>query len=524
MSGFEVAGVVLGIIPLLDEGLKFYKHRSKEIIHHEESMNQLIATLHYQHIRFRSSCERLLDGLVKGSELKALLDEPSEKGWLEALNGGLETRLRQRLGHDLYFFSSTIRSLVSNFAVLNGILGLQETQRWYSTTKYSRRKWHKETWKTIKDCLQHDRHSKVLAAIEAGNSRLETVLPSVVEIESTVRRAQKADISRWESLLLEDRAGTPEGSERFRMAFSVQYDQSTTATDAMSWTEVIATPKEEDDDSENLRAASRVRFGTANTPDVILSDLPMVNQQITGLCNILMHTTNNQDSRCLGFIPEAKHKHYIHLIPSLSAPCQRNAVSLFQLLQSHGRISSPVPLGIELLDKYELAVLLASSLLQLHATSWLDNLWSTKDIHFIPSAPDMLLRDCAFIARNFPQQSQAPLRERSSTSVRKLVIQNEAIVALGITLIELSVMATLDSKETESDRAIPDLVDLQTARRLAETIKRNNVREWNNVIDICLRCSFHVKPDFEKKEFRQEYYECVVAPLQKLYDDAKAVP
>lgn len=402
----------------------------------------------------------------------------------------------------------------------------------------------------MKDCLQHNRHSEILAAIDVGNSRLETVLPSVGETERAAGRAQKADISRWESirrsakslycaiccgwlcqctthaaqLLLEDRVGRVEGSERFRIAFSATYGQSTAVTDAVAWTEVIAIPKEEDVDSDEPQPASRVRFGMTSTTNVIVSGLPIVNQQITDLCDTLMHTANGQDIRCLGFIPEAKHKHYIHLVQPPPAPCKRDAVSLFELLQSNGRMSSPVSLGIELLDKYELAALMASSLLQLHATSWLDGSWSAKDIHFVPSAPDMPLRDCAFIARKFPHQNQVQLRNSPSTSARQLVIQNEAIVALGITLIELSIMATLDSKETEPDRAIPDLTDIQTARRLADTIQRNNVREWNSIIGICLRCSFHAKPDFEKKEFRQEYYEYVVAPLQKLADDAKPEP
>lgn len=128
MSGFEIAGIVLGAWPLLEQGLEFYKKRSKEIVHHEESMNDLILDLHRQHLRFRSSCERALVSLVKDSELKILLDNPHEKQWKIMLDAGLDDKLRQKFGDGFHWYIDTIGRIFKNFNELHKIVGLIGSQ------------------------------------------------------------------------------------------------------------------------------------------------------------------------------------------------------------------------------------------------------------------------------------------------------------------------------------------------------------------------------------------------------------
>lgn len=128
MSGFEIAGVVLGAWPLLEEGLKFYKARSKEIIHHEESMNDLILTLHYQHLRFRSSCERAVASLVNDNELELLLDDPGEKQWRTILDAGLDGKLKRSLGKGFHLYIQTTKSIVKNLTELHKVVGLAGSQ------------------------------------------------------------------------------------------------------------------------------------------------------------------------------------------------------------------------------------------------------------------------------------------------------------------------------------------------------------------------------------------------------------
>lgn len=87
--------------------------------------------------------------------------------------------------------------------------------------------------------------------------------------------------------------------------------------------------------------------------------------------------------------------------------------------------------------------------------------------------------------------------------------------------VELSTSATLDSKETDGDRQLPVLADYTTAQRLAKQAKRDNVRQWSSVVDVCFRCQFENDPDLDNKKFREKVFSSAVAPLQRLYEEAQ---
>jgi hypothetical protein len=124
MSGFEVSGLVLGAMPLLVEALQFYKSRAKDILRHEEVMNELIRKLHAEHVLFRSTCTRLIDGLVADDKMEDLLDSATEAAWAKALADGLEDKLKDRLSSAYHFCTSTIRNIGKNLVALEAVIGL----------------------------------------------------------------------------------------------------------------------------------------------------------------------------------------------------------------------------------------------------------------------------------------------------------------------------------------------------------------------------------------------------------------
>lgn len=133
----------------------------------------------------------------------------------------------------------------------------------------------------------------------------------------------------------------------------------------------------------------------------------------------------------------------------------------------------------------------------------------------------MLPRDCIFLEERFPQSvvAQSPADD---TALRKLAVRNEPIFALGVVLLELSSLDTISSRETESDRKIPALSDGAAAVRLFEAAQAQSheVPAWNSVVQTCLQCGFHEPPDFDRREFRQEYFDNVVSSLHQLYTSA----
>jgi hypothetical protein len=239
------------------------------------------------------------------------------------------------------------------------------------------------------------------------------------------------------------------------------------------------------------------------------------------MCHSLQDSKSGPD--CIGFIDEQKRKHYLYLC--LSSPLtseMRKPVSLFDLLSRGGKVTDPLTLEIYLLDRYQLALILASSVLQLHTTSWLDQRWCSRDIYFMARKSEAYPGECAYIMRSFASSSNVSNSLALCAPPRQIAIRNETIFALGKTLLELSIGATLESRQVAEDN-INELIDCATARRLQKEpkLQRENVKEWNEVVERCLHCQFRSSPDLQKDSFRQEFYHDIIAPLQKLYEDAK---
>ena len=97
MSGIEVAGLVLGAIPIVITGLEKYIQgvaTVKRYFRYKNELKSLLRALSTEYDIFRNSCEELLEGLVPVQRLSFLLQDPGGKPWKDA---SLEKRLKQRL-------------------------------------------------------------------------------------------------------------------------------------------------------------------------------------------------------------------------------------------------------------------------------------------------------------------------------------------------------------------------------------------------------------------------------------------
>jgi len=321
---------------------------------------------------------------------------------------------------------------------------------------------------------------------------------------------------------LEDRATGRKGSHRFKLSFKIpETGDKGQSVESSVWKNAEFEAVESESHPSNLpRSPGGVAFASVDT---VSSPNLKVEKHIKDLCKELTQPSCQLAVHCIGYLLQEECRHYIY-IPErrLTSDQPRNTITLYNLLSNKGQLGAHYTFGSAATDRYELALLLASSLLQLHATSWLGDWWSTDDIHILPRNSSMSFKDCTFVMQNFPSSVVAKGSQRNQTTTRQMVIRNEAMFRLGATLVELSTVATLEAQEEVDDHRITEeLTDFNTAERLSKAVALNNALEWNAVVDRCLRCGFHAPPDFTRKEFRAEFYQCVVGPLEKLYNDSK---
>lgn len=126
MSGFEIAGVVLGALPLVISVYEVYRERTKDIFEYSEAMNGFLRALHLAHARLRHSVEKILQDLVDDQLFAELLNNPKTRRWSDL---GLDRKLRERLGDSYFGYVETIKTIRGSIALLERLIGHDEKSK-----------------------------------------------------------------------------------------------------------------------------------------------------------------------------------------------------------------------------------------------------------------------------------------------------------------------------------------------------------------------------------------------------------
>ncbi|KAK1777257.1 hypothetical protein QBC45DRAFT_417342 [Copromyces sp. CBS 386.78] len=108
MSGFEIAGIALAILPLAVEAFKVYKTYFPSSKKFQEDLKQLVQDLTSERLRLYNTCDRLLGPLLdQTTTAKGLLEDPRSPKWkkigpqfdaqLRTLLDGTYTKFQEQL-------------------------------------------------------------------------------------------------------------------------------------------------------------------------------------------------------------------------------------------------------------------------------------------------------------------------------------------------------------------------------------------------------------------------------------------
>lgn len=127
MSGIEVAGLVLGALPLLISGMEHYRDgadRILDVVRYKAMIGDLVCYFDTATARFNLTCEKLLGSLtLSDAQFNELLETPGGEAWKQPF---LEVQLSARLGRSYKAYSSTTIHLYKKINQLAGKLGLDK--------------------------------------------------------------------------------------------------------------------------------------------------------------------------------------------------------------------------------------------------------------------------------------------------------------------------------------------------------------------------------------------------------------
>jgi hypothetical protein len=241
--------------------------------------------------------------------------------------------------------------------------------------------------------------------------------------------------------------------------------------------------------------------------------------RIDDFCRIIHQSLHGKQTLCLCLDTKGDlHGTFATKMPQ--SPKLADTITLEELLSSStGSRSARKTLTRR--DRHQLAVNLASSLLQLHSTPWLDMFWSKKDISFLLTDPQTIAIDSAqpYVSQTFLSQANTSDQHMTKTRTKEFHA-NPSILALGILLLELYFGETLETaREVENsvfDYETNGTMLLCEALGWVDSVTDDISFKYLQAAQHCIKCFFETRSkSLMDEEFRQAVCEKVLVPLQE---------
>ncbi|KAH7330211.1 hypothetical protein BKA65DRAFT_480368 [Rhexocercosporidium sp. MPI-PUGE-AT-0058] len=262
----------------------------------------------------------------------------------------------------------------------------------------------------------------------------------------------------------------------------------------------------------------KAKLSFAVTPDPV-NDL--TNPRITNLCTTIANCSADHSYGCL----KGEHQQYI-VHPLCKANDQpQKCVTLESLLSK----SSPISLSRR--QRLQIALILASSHVQLHPTPWLKSKWSKKDILFLHDAqdPSKICTDQPYISRSLSKAIKQTQENATSPSMNDSYAFQDSIRNLGIMLLELCFGAAIEDHKMRQNMPPVDeqwlqVINYDTATKWARDVVEEAGPEFHDAVTWCLHHTPEsVGADGLEDKWREDMFVKVVEPLKNCHDQLIAV-
>ncbi|KAI8940840.1 hypothetical protein NX059_002101 [Plenodomus lindquistii] len=567
MSGIEVAGLVLGCLPLIIQGIESYNEGLdpiKSFMRWEQQLPQFIRKLRTQHVHYALSIRYLLEPITSEVELSEMLADPgsSQQLWKSK---DMAMRLQDRLQESYQAYHSTITDIERITKLIASKLDLDRANELTRNDleaivaanpkkgdKFELRKRIRfgMSKKTIKGLLNElDECNKELERFSEKTEKIQSYRKSVKPSNTArVRRLQGYAKSLHESLTLcwsctcksshksslrldqrEDvfaTAGRKTASSS-KTSFNISFSTIDVDNKQSPWlwqAAEVCVEEDYDEDKPNTapmlsprpKMTKSVSFGTL-PPYSILDPVTGSASQLQEIKDLCASIQQQKGTSAIGFSLDSKSilrgVYPIDTAKKISPSSE--LVSLEDLLDRRP-IAGGKRAKLSKRDRYSLALTLASSVLYLNSTPWLTNQWTAKDILFYR---DTAATDTIDVEHPYVAPSMIELT--NTQKPRSWNNKNTILLALATALLELY-FGTTAEKYQEAEHGATDPALHQNPWLLcsmvhtwAEDSQDDLSAAFLSAVRHCLHCFSEPGASLQDAEFLQAAVEGIVLPLQE---------
>ncbi|KAL8702926.1 MAG: hypothetical protein Q9201_003906 [Fulgogasparrea decipioides] len=541
-----------------NEGLKPLKDYKKYKI----VIQELACGLKTQKILLRNTCRILLTDIVESeSEIACLLDDPKSDAWREEK---LAHQLQNRLQESYTTYTELINGLSDAVGTLTNKIGLdhQGQPQWVDARS------RKQYCKGFTACLLRKEHEALLSRMARDNQSLRNLTNDSLQFEisksrprnklkqsSKEIRDQAAHLhNALQSCLSCSCSATHHAYLRLEQrdwtqppCFRVTFPVSTASQESLSiWHEAdirvsgeVKARKDSHAEAldrsmfqnslcvplQTLRTKEKKKVSwAAVVPGVQAASMRFtdpgnetsVNEaRSDSLCSVLCCSRDGPPRPCLGG-PSLGHdrSHYEVSTLSKNHHSGTQSLNLHEILDRNQCPPMTSAIGssctrLTRRARLQLAVILASTILQLHTTPWLESNWSGNHIQFYGGSLDH-----PYVSKAFAEPGRATAGEVCEQFCGP--IRNRSLFGLGVLLLELAEKKPLDTYKNR-EQPVP-FEDFIIASQRLQNLADEEGPGYVEAAQACIFCNFGSKAkelDLDNDSFRQAVYEDVILPLER---------
>ncbi|KAK4450353.1 hypothetical protein QBC34DRAFT_494000 [Podospora aff. communis PSN243] len=487
MSGFEVAGIAIGSIPIIVSALKASNNALKPgPIHrwrfYARELKLLMRKLEVEHLKLLTVFERLLNGIVPDSQIDIMTNNPFGPLWKDPTTA---ERIQKRLGPSADAFESgvqEIREAMEEIGILLGF-GTDGEITWLKCSRV------KKELKRAQFALQWSDYSDRIARLRESVSALEDTIAKGIIFHVALSTPRGGSESTAIPTKQSDR------SDLLQLSGEAQVKEDTRTLHSSRTTRLRfflppAAPE----------AAVRHATHSASNDTVDSSLAEDIDQLRTGhLCNFLQESHGEEMEKLYGRITDnlssSPRVFKVHSLRTTGYGKEWALASLRSVLLQDSSVVSP-PRKLLFGEKLELAWMIASSVVQLRGTSWLPRILTHNDIFFVYKEKGIRFGD-VFLVNSAPESTA---RAATATAPRA----SPSPAALGILLIEVLLGQTIDQlrppqaatgTQTAESRITELVSDYRALIKLLGKVNAMAGPNYSLAVRSCIKCQVYDDDD-----------------------------
>ncbi|KAG4284337.1 hypothetical protein FPRO06_08716 [Fusarium proliferatum] len=560
MSGFEIAGIVLGSIPLLISAIEHYSDsldRATAFFKWKDGLNSALREFWYQHSSFELTLRNILKDVANPPEIEQMIRDPHHELWKsQELSQALQEMLKfayrpyistikdihacmKRLVSHLYIdrdagTADDLEAIMKANKRLPSAGGLVRFDFKRAVRSTMKRKDVRILLEDMKACNNRLDEFINKSEVPSNNSMtgstveklglsfsLQQIQNYVTMLHQTLGKAWScsAHASHEIRLLLEDRVirrSEPRSHKKVKPSSRPPCSTITHKSPMSSALWKSAKIEIIDSDQKVVEEDKTVRFREAYPRRFCQGQQSMNIRGIHGLAVVGDLCTVFRCYNGFGFRLDDQGVLYeTYQAEVKPVCCAENLISLQELLLAHSGMKCFTPLTEE--QRYRLSIILTSSFLQLHSTPWFNKRWNQHTVFFSSSSiDDQLVVDLrhSFIAESY---GGSPCQNTTSMEAKELADDSANLLMLAKILLQIKFhgrMSFANNKESVSNPTAFDRVrESQLLNQWIFQERENLSFAHYNAIQFCIASSNSIESDLWDLKFRQIVLNRVVLPL-----------